>query len=145
MNSRVTVPAPSVSNMQRGTSRVLLTQAVTRNWLIIRGPQCVIDVKPRTDSIECIALISNRLALNTGNLRRVLPVGHPALHIVAHRAHATRGGGYKGKAEGNRPERKPAAPFTTLFIALKTDNVVKSAAKQPASEHRIVSLVRKGL
>jgi len=64
-----------------------------------------------------------------GNKKRVLPVGHSPSPIVAPRAHAARGNGYKAKAEKNRTERKPAAPFTTLFSRFMVDNVEKSAAK----------------
>jgi len=38
---------------------------------------------------------------------------------VALRAHAARGNGPKAKAENNRNERKPAAPFTTLYSRFK--------------------------
>jgi len=74
-------------------------------------------------------LDKKRVSVNTGNKKRVLPVGHSPSPIVAPSAHASRGNGYKAKAENNRKEIKPAAPFTTLYIALKADNIVKSAAK----------------
>jgi len=76
-----------------------------------------------------LTLDNKRVSVNMGNKKRVLPVGHAPSPIVAPRAHSARGNGYKAKAEKNRTERKPAAPFTTPYIALKADNVVKSAAK----------------
>ncbi|GEM_PF-2451863 len=76
-----------------------------------------------------LTLDNKRVSVNMGNKRRVLPVGHSPRPIVAPRAHATRGNGPKAKAENNRKERKPAAPFTTPYIALKADNAEKSAAK----------------
>ncbi|EGW20665.1 hypothetical protein [Methylobacter tundripaludum] len=76
-----------------------------------------------------LTLDNKRVSVNMGNNRRVLPVGHSPSPIVAHRAHAARGNGYKAKAEKKPTERKPAAPFTTPYIALKADNIEKSAAK----------------
>jgi hypothetical protein len=128
MNSRVIVLAP-LKNMQRGTSLIFFTGAIRRNRLIIRSRQCVSDAEPQTELLEFFTLGNIRVSVNMGKEKRVLPVGHSPSPIVAPRAHATRGNGPKAKAENNRKERKPAAPFTTLYIALKADNVAKSAAK----------------
>jgi len=128
MNSRVIVSAP-VKNMQLGTTRIFFTVAIRRNRLTIRSRQRARDAEPQTELLEFFTVDNKRVSVNMGNKKRVLPVGHAPRPIVAPRAHATRGNGPKAKAENNRKERKPAAPFTSLYIALKADNVEKSAAK----------------
>jgi len=85
--------------------------------------------KLKAKKYKHLILDKKRVSVNTGKEKRVLPVGHSPRPIVAPRAHATRGKGPKAKAENNRKERKPAAPFTTPYIALKADNVEKSAAE----------------
>jgi len=85
--------------------------------------------KLKAKKYKHLILDKKRVSVNTGKEKRVLPVGHSPRPIVAPRAHATRGNGPKAKAENNRKERKPAAPFTTPYIALKADNVEKSAAE----------------
>ncbi len=135
MNSRVTVSASMARNMQRGTSLIFLAvEALRRYRPIIRSRQRVGDAKPQQAQPKAI-LINVAKAMQTGckpSRRKQLVSDHAPFQTVALRAHAARGNGPKVNVENKRKERKPAAPFTTLYIALKADNVFKSAAKQPA-------------
>lgn len=133
MNRRVIVPAPTArQSAARNESHLAGRWAIRRYRPNIRSPRRAIDTKPQTKLVSVINLDNKRLASIKGNEKRVLPIGHSPSQTVAHSAHAARGNGPKDKAEKRQTARKPAAPFTALFIALKADSVEKSAAKQPA-------------
>ncbi len=147
MNSRVIDPALTVCDMQRhGSVRSQTVKASGRDRSNIRLPQRECDTKPQQAQPKA-ALINVAQTMQIGckpSRRKQLVADHAPCQTVAHRAHSTRGNGSKAKAENNHKETKPAAPFSILYRALKSDNVEKSAAKQPAPEYRGV-VMRKGL
>jgi hypothetical protein len=146
MNSRAIVPTATAPAQPTLGGSVGAVAVIGRNRPNIRTPQRVSDTKPQQAQPKAI-LINAAQTMQTGckpSRRKQLVVDHAPCQTVAPCAHAARGNGLKTKAENNHKERKPAAPFTTLYSAFNTDNVAKSAAKQPAPHYRSV-VMRKGL
>jgi len=87
---------------------------VPRNEVIFAGRLAIGDnLQPTSNARRMLkakkhkhlTLDKKGVSVNMGNKMRVLPVGHAPSPIVAPRAHAARGNGYKAKAE-KKPHRK---------------------------------------